>query len=147
MIVSKKFRFALIWVLLCLLVIPILNAGLSIFTMIIFNPGYYKEPLYNFSELVWMWTLVLFGWTLLVFVVVPYSGLYVYASLGQKHIILQMLVFYALLVFMGLILPEASIGESFNRGDHTRIYVLYFLTTLIVCPMCNLVLKRLLKAK
>lgn len=96
-------------------------------------------------SLAWAWTLVLFSWTLLIFVIVPYAALWVYTSFKRSPFLLKLLVFYILLLLMGLLLPEASIRESFNRGDHSRIYVLYLLMAITLCPLCNLLLKRLPK--
>lgn len=145
MTVSRKAKFILVWIALCLLALPVLNTVLTTTTILLFEPASYESLRFNFISLVWAWTLVLFGWTLLTFVVVPYSALWVYTSLRKRPFLIKLLVFYILLVLMGLLLPEASIRESFNRGDHSRIYVLYFLMAIILCPLCNLLLKWLMK--
>lgn len=145
MIVSRKAKFILVWIAVCLFVIPVLNAGLTTATILAFEPASYESLRFSFTGLVWAWTLVLFGWTLLAFVVVPYSVLWVYTSFRKSPFLLKLLVFYVLLALMGLLLPEASIRESLNRGDHSRIYVLYLLMAITLCPLCNLILKWLTK--
>jgi hypothetical protein len=145
MTVNRKAKLILVWIALCLLVLPVLNTVLTTTTILLFEPASYDSLRFNFISLVWAWTLVLFGWTLLTFVVVPYSALWVYTSLRSSPFLLKLLVFYILLVLMGLLLPEASIRESFNRGDHNRIYLLYFFMAITLCPLCNLILKWLTK--
>jgi hypothetical protein len=141
--VNNKFKFILVWLILCLLIVPILNAGLTTLVKILFEPNEFN--LFSFAGLVWAWTLIMFSWTLFGLVIIPYSVLCVFTVLGRKPIIFRLVVFYALLVFMGLILPEASIGESFRRGDTNRIWLLYFLVTIILCPISNFVLAKLIR--
>lgn len=140
-------RFILLWVLVSILIIPVLNAVFTSAITIAFDyesPGKFDNRL---TMIDWGWTLLVYSWTLFAFAIMPYAYTYVYHGLNKKNFLLQLLVFYALLVLMGLLLPEASIRESFNRGDHSRIYVLYFLTALTVCPLCNLILKWLTKGQ
>lgn len=54
MIVSRKTKFALIWALLCLLFIPVLNAGLTIAIKLAFDlEGYDNTYRFGFAKIVW----------------------------------------------------------------------------------------------
>lgn len=142
MTANRWIQFILIWILLCILVIPVVNAGLTSVVSFMFSWDKY-DLRFGYAKGAWGWTLLVYSWTMFALVVIPYSLANVYTILKKQHIIIKCLVFYLLLVLMGLIFPEASIREAFTRGDLNRIWVLYFFTTLILCPLSNYVLLKL----
>ncbi|MGV3504501.1 MAG: hypothetical protein ACO1O1_12405 [Adhaeribacter sp.] len=109
---------------------------------------FYEEPVsfgYYF-QLGWVATLLAYGWPFLFLVLLPYSGLYVLERVGAFPLWKKWLICYGLMVAMGLLLPDFSLGMLFGAKAYPRIFILYALLTLVVCPVCNYCLNKVMPA-
>ncbi len=96
----------------------------------------------------WGYTLFAFTWSYLVFVLIPYSLLYVNTKLNSGSILIKFVVFYALMLVMGVLLPYASVIGLFTSSHrYPNIFILYLLLTLTICPLCNYFLNKIVRRK
>jgi hypothetical protein len=93
----------------------------------------------------WGYTLFGFTWSFLIMVLVPYSLLYLNSPLKGLPALVKYGGFYALMVVMGLLFPDASLPDLFVSSPYPRVLVLYLFLTLTICPWCNLFLQTLVR--
>ncbi|QCR21510.1 hypothetical protein [Pontibacter sp. SGAir0037] len=96
----------------------------------------------SFIYIVWGFSLFYFSWSFLLFTLIPYSFMYVLIPMKELGFFYKFMLFYIMLVIMGLIVPEASVAGAFNVNPYPRALVLYFLLTISICPLCNLFLNK-----
>jgi len=123
--------------LLLIFVIPILNTLAAIVTNLLFDLDN------HLAIYVWAFSFIWYSWTMLIFVLVPYSLLYIYAGKIREYLIVQFILFHALLALSGFLINDASIIGIYTINQYPRIWLLYFLLTITICPLCNFLLKKM----
>jgi len=128
--------------LLLLLVIPTINTLAAVITDQVFN---IEEG--GSAWLALAFSFIWYNWIMLIFVLIPYSLIYFYAAFIQKYLIVQFLVFYALLALSGFLIKDGSIIGIYTLNQYPRVWLLYFLITIAICPSCNYILLKFIQRK
>ncbi|RIJ33448.1 hypothetical protein [Pontibacter oryzae] len=143
--VSQPIRKAgeITWLLLILLVLfPAFTAFLWQVVQVLFNADGADKLNLERIDLNARMTLFYFGWSFFLFVLLPYSLAYRYTRVNNWPVFFQLLLFYMLLLLMGILLPYASIIDLYNTVDpYPRVLVLYLLLTLTLGPLVNIPLR------
>lgn len=112
---------------LLLFAIPIINSLAAVITNLVFNEDYSY-----LAFLVWAYSLLGYSWTMLLFVLAPYSLIYIYTSIMRKYLLLQWILFYVLLTLSGFLIKDASIIGAYLTNQYPRAWLLYFLLTITI---------------
>ncbi|QCR23251.1 hypothetical protein [Pontibacter sp. SGAir0037] len=126
-----------------LLIFPLFTGILTAAIESVFDnssTSYYKN-----AKIVWGGTLFYGTWSFLLFILLPYSLVYIYSSLSRRNIFLKFLAFFVLLTLMGFVVPEGSVIDFFGSSPYPRVLILYFFLTITLCPLCNIALDRIVK--
>lgn len=128
-----------------LVVFPLITGLFAVIIDMVFYPNGNHAFDYMRAKVVWALSLVFYTWPFVFLVLFPYSLVYLGTSLKGRHVIYQMLLFYALMTLAGVVAPEASVIESFKPHPYPEVWIMYFLLTIIFCPLCNIALDRMAK--
>lgn len=90
-------------------------------------------------------SLLYFTWSFLLFVLIPYSFIYLKTTISSKSLIIKLLLFFILLVIGGVFAPELTVVEILNVDIYPRAFILYLLLTITLCPLCNMALNIIVK--
>lgn len=126
-----------------LIVFPVLTGLFTAAIQQIFQSS--STSYYRNAKIIWGGTLFYGTWSFFLFVLIPYTLLYVYTSLNQKNTFLKLLLFYVLLTLMGFVVPEGSVIDFFGYSPYPRVWFLYFFLTITLCPLCNIALNRIVR--
>lgn len=132
---------AAVWLVLFPIITGVIIAALAS----VFKPADNPNLDFNYAYIVWGYTLFYGTWSFLLFALLPYTLLYVYTSLNQKNIFLKLLILYVLLTLMGFVAQDGSVIDFFGSSPYPRVWILYFLLTIMLCPLCNIALNRMVK--
>ncbi|QCR23247.1 hypothetical protein C1N53_13460 [Pontibacter sp. SGAir0037] len=130
-----------------LIVFPIIAGIIVAVLQIPYRPAYNQSIDFNYVYIIWGTILFYATWSFLLFLLLPYSLTYIYTSLRLKNIIWQFIYFFGLLVVMGFIVPYGSVIGMFLSDAYPRALVLYFFLTIMLCPLCNIALNRIVRSR
>ncbi|WP_210466261.1 hypothetical protein [Rufibacter roseolus] len=105
------------------------------------------KPTFDFTyfEIVRGTTLFYGTWSFLLFVQVPYSLFCTTRRFKRKSILVKFALFYALLVLMGLLVPDGSVIDFFMDDKYPKAWFLYFALAIVLCPLVNFALAGIAK--
>ncbi|QCR23249.1 hypothetical protein C1N53_13470 [Pontibacter sp. SGAir0037] len=127
-----------------LLVVPVC-AGISItITDYIFSIKSTSSFKLTDFYLGWGYTFIYGTWSFFLFVLLPYSLIYVYTQVGQIYIYVRLLLFYVLLMMMGTILPHVSV---IGLAPYPKSLMLSLLLTITICPLVNIPLNKMVRKR
>jgi hypothetical protein len=109
----------------------------------------------DYFYLAWGFSLFGYAWTYLLWVLLPYSIIYIKTRLRFFPVVFKYILFYLLMVIMGIIAPEVSFIDLFEESlypgvlmsPHPRALFLYFLMSITLGPLMNFLLNKIVKPK
>ncbi|WP_181304176.1 hypothetical protein [Rufibacter sp. XAAS-G3-1] len=133
-----------------ILVFPVCTGVFVVISLEIFDAS--DQYSNNFSHGFYLWGMTFFygTWSFLLFVMLPYLLVYIYTSLNKLNVFFKLFTFLMLLFtflmllnLMGIVVPEGSVIDFLGSTPYPRVWILYFLLTITLCPLCNIALDRI----